>query len=42
MATMKFDGGCWTESWYYADGLGMLLQLDALDLIEAMQEIRLR
>jgi predicted ester cyclase len=39
---MKFDGGRWTESWYYADGLGMLLQLDALHFIDAMQKIPLR
>ena len=36
---MKFDGGRWAESWYYADELGMLLQLDALHFIEAMRNI---
>ena len=39
---MKFDAGRWTDSWYYADGLGMLLQLDALHFIDAMQKIALR
>ena len=33
---MKFDGAHWTDSWYYADGLGMLLHLDALHFIDAM------
>jgi predicted ester cyclase len=36
---MRIDGGRWTESWYYADGLGMLLQLDALHFIDAMGNI---
>jgi len=36
---IKFDGGRWTESWYYADGLGMLLQLDALHFIDAMPKV---
>jgi predicted ester cyclase len=30
---MKFDGERWTDSWYYADGLGMLLDLGAAHLI---------
>jgi hypothetical protein len=30
---MKFDGERWTNSWYYADGLGMLLQLGASGLL---------
>lgn len=30
---MKFDGERWTDSWYYADGLGMLLQLGASGLL---------
>jgi predicted ester cyclase len=33
---MQFDGARWTDSWYYADGLGMLLHLDALHFIDDM------
>ena len=33
---MKFDGTRWTDSWYYADGLAMLLHLGATHLIDAM------
>ncbi len=33
---MKFDGARWTDSWYYADGLAMLLHLGATQLIDAM------
>lgn len=39
---MAFDGGRWTQSWYYADGLGMLLQLDALHFIDEMPETAAR
>ena len=33
---MKFDGARWTDSWYYADGLAMLLHLGKTHLIDAM------
>lgn len=33
---MKFDGERWTDSWFYADGLGMLLNLGATHLIDAL------
>jgi predicted ester cyclase len=33
---MQFDQGRWTDSWYYADGLAMLLHLNATHLIDAM------
>ena len=37
---MKFDNGRWTDSWYYADGLAMLLHLGATHLIDAMPKSR--
>jgi hypothetical protein len=39
---MKFDGERWTDSWYYADGLGMLLQLGATHLVDVMQKTATR
>ncbi len=39
---MHFNDGKWTDSWYYADGLGMLLQLNALHLVDVMQKIAAR
>lgn len=39
---MRFDGERWAESWYYADGLGLLLQLDALAFIAALHELDAR
>ena len=32
----RFDGDDWVEGWYLADGLGILLQLDALDMLEKL------
>lgn len=36
---MKFTDGRWTDSWYYADGLAMLLHLDALHFVDALHAI---
>jgi predicted ester cyclase len=32
----RFTGDEWAEGWYLADGLGILLQLDALVLLEKL------
>ena len=32
----RFAGDDWVEGWYLADGLGILLQLDALSLLEKL------
>jgi len=37
---MQFNDGRWTDSWYYADGLAMLLHLGATQLIDAMPKNR--
>jgi predicted ester cyclase len=29
----RFADGKWTEAWYFADELGLLLQLDAVDKV---------
>jgi len=39
---MKFTGERWTDSWYYADGLAMLLHLDALHFLDALRKIPMR
>lgn len=39
---MQFDGATWTDSWYYADGLGMLLQVNALHFIDEMPKLAAR
>jgi hypothetical protein len=31
-----FDGEDWVEGWYLADGVGILLQLGALDLLAGL------
>jgi hypothetical protein len=30
---MRFADGKWKEAWYFADELGLLLQLDAVDAV---------
>jgi hypothetical protein len=30
---MRFKDGKWAEAWYFADELGLLLQLDAVDTV---------
>jgi predicted ester cyclase len=30
---MRFNGGKWAEAWYFADELGLLLQLGAVDAV---------
>ena len=35
---MQFKDGIWTDSWYYADGLGMLIQLGATHLIDELRK----
>ena len=30
---MRFADGKWTEAWYFADELGLLLQLGAVDML---------
>ena len=37
---MKFTDGRWTDSWYYADGLAMLLHLGATHLIGEIENPR--
>jgi predicted ester cyclase len=32
----RFDGDNWVEGWYLADGIGLLLQMDALALLEKL------
>ena len=32
----RFAGGEWLEGWYFADELGLLLQLDALHVLEKL------
>jgi len=39
---MKFTDGRWTDSWYYADGLAMLMHLDAMHFIDALHRIPTR
>ena len=36
VAIARFAGDTWAEEWYMADGLGALLQLDALDILEKL------
>ena len=36
VAISRFVGDDWVEGWYLADGLGILLQLDALSLLEKL------
>jgi hypothetical protein len=32
----RFAGDEWVEGWYLADGIGLLLQMDALGLLEKL------
>jgi len=32
----RFDGDKWVDGWYLADGIGLLLQMDALELLEKL------
>jgi predicted ester cyclase len=35
IGVMRFADGKWKEAWYFADELGLMLQLNALHMLEA-------